>query len=309
VQTKQQRIFRVLDRRLREAAHLKGVTPVLAARVIIDRTEFTARSFRTDQSGKIPGFVRLTSHPLLQKPGAWNPYSYIRRFKSLTDKTTVNVLSHPRKPWLEPYRVVMIPDDASGLLPPHALPFWKLTSGQVIRYLEWAVDFPPATQVSGACVQRNGQFGKSRPLEEEEKYFRYVTYGSKKGGKFIRAYYKYAIDAQRVEFELRQRFLETHAIRSIYDLWKLADILPGAHIRFVRIDDDRVAQRLRNSAKENKIPETLNRLAELKPRLHDALTYLRAQGMLNCHRFLVPLSVNKVIRDAAAKFRTDWHWV
>lgn len=305
--TKQQIIFRVLDRRLREAAHRKGVTPVVAARAVGDRFQFTATSFRTDQARNIPGFVPTQPHLIRQRSDAWSAYSHVRPFRSQDGKTTVAVLSHPRKPWLEPFRPEIIPDDATGLLPRHVLPFWKLTSGQRIRLAEWAIDLPPTTQISGERVRRNGHFGKCRPLEE--RYFGYGAWGSRKGGKYIRSYYKYAIEAQRVEFELRQRFLESHGIESLSDLWKLGEILPGAHIRFVRIDDSRVAQRLRNRSKKSKIPETLERLSELKPKLHDALAYLRGQGMLNVHRFLVPLKVNELVRDAAGKFSRDWDWV
>ena len=214
------------------------------------------------------------------------------------------ILSQPRKPWLDPFRLVFIPDDATGLLPRRVLPFWDLASGQRIRLAEWAVDFPLATQVNGEKVRRNGHFGKSRPLEE--KYFGYDAWGSRKGGKYIRSYYKYAIEAHRVELQLRQRFLESHGIKSLSDLWKLDVILPGAHIRFVRIDDDRVAKRLRNSGRGKEAPAILHRLSELKPKLHDALTYLRAQRLLNTHRFQVPLRANKLVRDAAMKFRKDW---
>ena len=108
---------------------------------------------------------------------------------------------------------------------------------------------------------------------------------------------------------MRQRFLESHGIKSLSDLWKLGDILPSAHIRFVRIDDDRVAKRLRNGGRGKEAPAILRRLSELKPKLHDALTFLRAQGLLNTHRFLVPLNANKLVRDAAAKFRKAWDWV
>jgi|SRR5882724_3000850 len=83
METKQQKIFKVLDRRLREAAHRKGVTPVAAPRAVVDRLEHTATSFQTEQNPEIRGFVSARSHFIRQKPDAWSAYSHLQLFRSL----------------------------------------------------------------------------------------------------------------------------------------------------------------------------------------------------------------------------------
>jgi len=96
METKQQKIFKVLDRRLREAAHRKGVTPVVATRATIDRLEYAATSFRAEQNREIRGFVSARSHFIRQKPDAWSAYSHLQLFRSLDGKTTVAILSQLR---------------------------------------------------------------------------------------------------------------------------------------------------------------------------------------------------------------------
>jgi hypothetical protein len=55
--------------------------------------------------------------------------------------------------------------------------------------VELAFDFGPRSGVTGAYVRRHALFGKSRP-KNVASFRGYDSWGTRKGAKFVRSYYK-----------------------------------------------------------------------------------------------------------------------
>ena len=154
-------------------------------------------------------------------------------------------------------------------------------------------------------VRRFGLFGKSRP--RPSKYGN-SGWGTRKGSKAVKAYYKKEIDSFRVELELRARFLRSHEIRDPFDFRKLAALLPRRHILFARFDEGKLTGWLRKMGLEDEpISETLLEVRQREGDLWTALRYLRSRlGLKNTRRLLVPLKVNRLVRRALEEWAELW---
>jgi hypothetical protein len=112
----------------------------------------------------------------------------------------------------------------------------------------------------------------------------------------------------RVELELRSRFLKQHKINDPYDFAKLVEILPGRHIKFVRINGQKLRNRLRGmDFSPEEMAAILEDVAMFEGDVWSTLHYLReAVEMKNSRRVLDPLDLNDVVLDALQKWAAMW---
>ena len=154
-------------------------------------------------------------------------------------------------------------------------------------------------------VRRRCLFGKTRPRPSVKGN---DYWGSRKGIKRVQIYFKKEIDGLRVELDLRPRFLRKFEIEGPEDFYKLVAILPRRHIFFARLAERKLNRQLKNMGLPK---EQIGKIMwEVKLREGDlwmTLRYLRKViGMKNTQRILIPIRMNKIVRQALEKWASDW---
>lgn len=112
----------------------------------------------------------------------------------------------------------------------------------------------------------------------------------------------------RVELELRPRFLKLYGIKDPYDFGKLVEILPKRHIHFVRINERKLAARLRRMGfSARRVWEILDDVRLLEGDVWATLNFLRQEiGMKNSQRLLESLRTNGLIVEALKRWAARW---
>lgn len=126
---------------------------------------------------------------------------------------------------------------------------------------------------------------------------RVLYWGRRKSDKRVRAYKKREVKAYRVEVELHSSLLRREQINGLDDFDDLPDVLFPKHLQFVDVEWTRLEQHIRQrlgSGAQRVIKGAQKRGCSLS-RLR---RYLRKKGIVNFHRFLVPLGINKEITRA-----------
>ena len=145
------------------------------------------------------------------------------------------------------------------------------------------------------------------PNEEKKQALRY---GGRKTSKLVRCYWKEKLGVFRVEVELHSKLLRN--ISTLDDFLDLPDIVYPQHLHFVEFDWERLEQHLssRPAEESSRIMAGAKRRA---PSLRRVRVYLDRHGIVNVHRFLVPLAINKDVRRAldrwARHFKKGSLWV
>ena len=216
------------------------------------------------------------------------------------------VESNPREAWLASYSVSMFADDRTGLLPDEVFPIRELMQGAKLTVVEVAIDFSMVTEVDRQFVRRHGVFGKSqRDLSSKNPAVDW--WGKRKSGKRVKSYRKDVIAAHRVEFRIRRRFFEPQGINDLFDLWKIEDLLPGRHILCARIDEGKLVAQLRRTRDAKESLSILKRVVALDGDLTAQLSFLRQSvGLKNVRRLLIPLPINRQIREAFKVWGALW---
>jgi len=253
---------------------------------------------------ELPGLLPAESRPI-RRPGngAFQPYSRAQWFHSTKHEGKLVVESERREHWLPPFRLTLVADDVLGLSPPDVfsvleqLPDFKLTMGEL------AVDFPEGMDRGG--VRSHGLFGKSRPAPAVNGT---DYWGSRKGAKLVRCYFKPQIQAFRVELEMRPRFLKYHGVRDIFGFHKLAAILPSRHIYFGELNESRLHSRLRRMGMSvRRQREILRMVAAMEGDLWPTLNFLRHDvRMRNTRRLVDPMPINEIVADAIRTWAAMW---
>lgn len=159
------------------------------------------------------------------------------------------VYSERKSRKLDPYRITFIPNDRLGLQPEDVLAVAECMEGHRIVLAEMALDFTVDSGVDCAFVRGHGLFGKCRE-HSVGKRPGWDAWGSRRGAKFVRSYFKAEVDGHRVEAQVQTRFLRDHRINEISDLPRLAKILPRDHVWFARLSEEKFSEALRHSGLE-----------------------------------------------------------
>lgn len=145
---------------------------------------------------------------------------------------------------------------------------------------------------------------------EEKKWCLY--YGGRKTDKLVRCYQKLKLGVFRVEVELHSAILRRTHISTLDDFLCLPQVVYPKHLHFVEFDWSRLEQHLnaRSRAESRRIIAGARRRGASLRRVR---RYLNRKGVVNIHRFLVPLAMNKQVRRAldrwARHFKKGSLWV
>jgi hypothetical protein len=141
---------------------------------------------------------------------------------------------------------------------------------------------------------------------------RALHYGTRKSDKFVRCYYKHGLRVFRVEVELHSGLLRRNDISTLDDFIYLPDLIYPTHLQFVDLD----WRRLKRYLAKNLGDESDRVITGVKRRvasLRWLRRYFSRKGVVNVHRFLVPLAlndeVNRALNSWAHHFKKESLWV
>jgi hypothetical protein len=141
---------------------------------------------------------------------------------------------------------------------------------------------------------------------------RALSYGCRKADKLVRCYQKDSLGVFRVEAELHSGLLRHNDISTLDDFLHLPGIVYTTHFQFVALDWRRLERYLsRRLGHESSriIVGARGRAASLRR----VRRYLRRNGVVNLHRFFVPLTLNEEVSRAldrwVRQFNKESLWV
>lgn len=146
-------------------------------------------------------------------------------------------------------------------------------------------------------------------MKNEERR-RALYYGTRKTDKLVRCYKKDGLGVFRVELELHSRLLRDTL--TVDDFLYLPDVVYPKHCQFVAFDWSQLEQYLSGKLGDESgriIAGARRRAASLRR----VRRYLDRNGVVNVHRFLVPLALNDEVSRAlerwARHFKKGSLWV
>ncbi len=233
-------------------------------------------------------------------------YARCRHYKSLRDDTKIYWQYRRQKGWLEPWKITIVADDKTGLAYED---FDRVTRRcRLYHFLtvELAIDFSPSMGISRGFIPQHATFGKSRP-RAKHSLDRVLYRGRRRSNKLVRCYAKDELNVFRVELELHSRLLRHHSISALADLQRLPGVIYPKHLLLVGFDWERLEHYLakRFGMQASRV---LAGARKREASVRRTRRYLARQGVVNIHRFLVPLAINDAVVDAldrwARTFRT-----
>jgi len=230
-------------------------------------------------------------------------YTRAREYLNLDSKAKVYLQYRRRKAWLDGWRFTLVAADDRGLEVSDVNAVLKCCRHCRLGMGEIAFDFPEDALVDLDFVRQHALFGKSQPRRNHSRPD-ILWFGTRRSAKFVRCYHKHELNVFRVELELHSSFLKTQQIVRASELFQLAAVLPG-QIRFVRLK--RVA--LLNYLEQHFGARSSHRMmAALKTHscIHDALRYLRREGVRNVHRYLKPIWPTACLETALRRWSRNW---
>lgn len=288
-----------------QLANAKGRPP---CEVRQDRLELTASGADESLIRAIPGVHRRRKYFLRRKkPEAFLPYGRRTEFMTKGSIKQIVVLSEPTMPHIAPCKVTLIARDEVGLQPTDVLAILELLPDVNLVLLELAFDFGFRSGVDGAYVRAHCLFGKSRP-SKVGIHRCWDSWGSRKGSKFVRSYFKKELQVHRVELQLNRKFISRHEIRDIFDFSRLIEIVPEHHICFAEIDKGTAMRHLQYAGHgPNEIRRILERVSERDGNIYAQCAVLRKRGRLkNVRRALVWSETNRLVVKALKKWASGW---
>lgn len=110
--------------------------------VRLDRMQLVLAQNPTPLLRDLPGFRRFPSRRIRRKPcQRFFPYGRAQWFWGKKSAMKFAIESEPQKPWLVPYRLTLIADDRTGLLPSEVFSVFELLLDFKLTTLEIAFDF------------------------------------------------------------------------------------------------------------------------------------------------------------------------
>ena len=245
----------------------------------------------------IPGF-RTTGDKFVRTNAKITTY---RRVRSLVNpKTGTKLFIQYRRAhgFLKPVRVTVVGADATGIPSPDLKAIGDAYGDLLIRTVEIAFDFAPASGVDREYVLKHALFGKSRPTKTG-KYPDRLRYGARQANKLVRCYPKLEVDAFRVELELHSGWAglpETDCL--LHETGLVANDFRFVYVRWRALD----AHLARQGGRGKRIAAE----ARLRYRsIHELLRYLRSVGVKNAHRFMRTSRKDLEIRTAFELWRNS----
>jgi hypothetical protein len=268
----------------------------------LDRIVLTADAIPLEALCAIPSYRAKPATRLWRKL-----YSVVNRILGTDSIRKINIESAPNARWLAPFRITIEPRDETGLLLQDLALILELLPQFKIVLLELALDFPIQSVVDTSFVRRHLLCGKTwmraggTALHEK--------WGTFRSSKVVRSYAKFAISRFRIEFQLNARFLRQHGINHASDFQKLATILPGKHIHFASLDNDKLRQHLQRSNLPHKTKtEILKTVTTNQKSLWTMLRLLRRKWRFaNVCRLLTPHpEMNRIVVAALNEWAAQW---
>lgn len=300
-----------LNRRLGvswERADLAKAQNIPVCVVRLDRLEFTATGIAKKQILDIPGFRSGDDHFVRRKaPENFLPYRRVANFESDTSIRKMDVLYKPTARWIAAFKVTLISQDKTGLQPVDVLSILELLPGAKVVRIEVAFDFGYSAGVDGAWIRSHSLFGKARRNQVGIRRG-WDAWGSRRGAKFVRSYYKKELKIHRLELQLNRKFLRRFGINDIFDFRRLMSILPVNHILFAEINSAKMLHHLRTGGHwGSEFRQILERVADGSGDLLLQCSVLRKRGGLrNVRRVLIPLKENHLVAKALETWAAQW---
>jgi hypothetical protein len=159
-------------------------------RVRLDRLVVTASGIAEELIRRLPGFRRTKKHFLRRRhPKDFLAYGRVTVFEGTTSIRQLIVLSDRKMRRLPYCKVTLIARDETGLEPRDVLSVFGLIADPKLVLVELAFDYGFGSGVTGAYVRQHALFGKSKPCNVAT-IRGYDSWGTRKGPKFVRSYYK-----------------------------------------------------------------------------------------------------------------------
>jgi hypothetical protein len=270
-------------------------------RVVTDRVKLLA----WPSGGNIPevsGFT-VRQNMFIKPQTAQRTYGRVCMLEQAQTGTQLFAQYRPSMPSLPPVKITVVPDDHKGLDRKELCAVAQAFERVRLHLVEVSLDFTPASGVDRSFVLRHGRFGKCRCATH--RLFSDLRFGGRHSAKLIRGYSKPEINAYRVELELHSDYLRGHGLVDVRDLPKLAELIIPDCISFVEIRWDSVTRQL--SRKKLPVDQILLEVQSRSHSLHRVLAYLRGRvGIVNVHRFLRPLPINRSITAALFAWARQW---
>jgi hypothetical protein len=206
----------------------------LACQVKLDRFQVLAQLSAGARTPRIPSF-RVVSDSLVRSQTKIKTYARVRQYLNPSTGTRIFLQYQPLLPGLSPFKATVIGYDCRRLSRREIQRIVRSFKSYRLLLVEVAWDFDPRSGVDIEFVQHHAVFGKCRP-NVSRLFPGSARYGTRKGDKFVRCYWKQAVGCFRVELELHSRWLRRNRIVKVDDLRKLPRFLYPKHIRFVRIN-------------------------------------------------------------------------
>lgn len=289
---------------MRGALRESGAHAALTCRMLLHRivltAEYTPRNvFLKEWLGKIPG-IQL-GHPRQ----LWHQlYGFVRRINGLAFLSSGSVEFAPTNGYTPQFRITLVPRSEPGFSRRdletiiHCLPNFKFS------VVELAWDFPIQSSMDAKFVERAGVFGKSLALKVGINPM-HASWGSRRAGKFVRAYARPETNVFRVEVETHARLLRHLRINDEADLPRLVQALVDKHIAFMRLDEDKLRLRLANKGMFG--GNIVEQVRDKSSNLGEVLRYLRQRVHLtNVQRLCSPDPIDRVVREAAQRWMKRW---
>lgn len=267
----------------------------------LDRLIFNAVARGKHGIQNVTGYERVSDF-IPHRQGKMAIYGRVRKLKSTSDSSKINVQHEPRVPWVSPERVTMIAAaDGSGLTLEQIESVTSQCHRHSLSLVEISFDFALSARVDSEFVTRHGRFGKSRRRTDRGGP-EALRYGGRSCPKLIRCYFKPELNRFRVEVEIHGPMLKKHGVREIFDLGTVAGMLIPAHLKFVVFRWERLEAYLaRKFGRDgDRICEETRRKADCS--LRAATRYLKKSGVANPHRFLASLKINRDVREALRRW-------
>jgi len=128
---------------------------------------------------------------------------------------------------------------------------------------------------------------------------RVLYWGGRKSEKFVRCYKKKELGCYRVELELHSRVLRDANVLTPDDIDGLGVVIHPRHCQFVDVDWRHLERYLRQKDNGDALIRGAKKRANSISRLR---RYLRRHGIVNFHRLLVALPINKQIDRALTRW-------
>jgi hypothetical protein len=272
-------------------------------RARIDRLQLGARLSSQVAPPQTPDFTAVSDRFVRSQTSA-HTYGRVREYRNPFTSTRIFCQYQPGLPGLSPFKITVIPDDRRELSREELLQIVRPFSNYRLLLIEIALDFAPESGVDLDFVSQSGVFGKSRK-NASRLYPLRALYGSRKGSKLARCYWKGEVNSFRVELELHSAWLRRYGISKLKDLRKLPNLLSPSHIKFVHMDWKGLRKYLSNRGLH--ATDIIQEARDKSDSIHEVMKFLRSSaGVNNAHRFLVTEHTNKNIQESLEKWARDF---